>query len=98
MKVFSSIPSRYWILWSQTGPVNSFLQEAKINTLAGKHFSTDQQQIQRGLPDEAQGEVTHLFTMILVSIMTLSLVVVESARETGQIVSSWMAADSLMDW
>ena len=41
-----------------------------------------------------RGEVTVFLTMILVSIMTLLLVVVESARETGARLYLRMAADS----
>lgn len=44
-----------------------------------------------------RGEVTVFLTMILVSIMTLLLVVVESARETGARLYLRMAADSSMD-
>ncbi len=44
-----------------------------------------------------RGEVTVFLTMILVSIMTLLLVVVESARETGARLYLQMAADSSMD-
>ena len=43
-----------------------------------------------------RGEVTVFLTMILVSIMTLLLVVVESARETGARLYLRMAADSSM--
>ena len=44
-----------------------------------------------------RGEVTVFLTMILVSIMTLLLVIVESARETGARLYLRMAADSSMD-
>ena len=45
----------------------------------------------------SRGEVTVFLSMILVSIMTLLLVVVESARETGERLYLRMAADSSMD-
>ena len=62
-----------------------------------KTFSNRSTANPKRFTDEVQGEVTVFLTMILVSIMTLLLVVVESARETGARLYLRMAADSSMD-
>ena len=69
----------------------------QINTLLENIFKQINSKSKRGLLMRHRGEVTVFLTMILVSIMTLLLVVVESARETGARLYLRMAADSSMD-